>query len=183
MRIIAGCYKNRRIFSHKGRWLRPTSDQTRETIFSLLGDRIEDNKILDLFAGTGALGVEAMSRGATEVTFVDKSAQSISIIKKNLEQLKIEAILFKSDALAFIRRAGKENRRYNLIFCDPPYDYALTKEIVKEIEQNRLLIEKGVFVLETSSRSTTILGKGLQIFKQKRMGDTTITIYEQGNEQ
>jgi 16S rRNA (guanine966-N2)-methyltransferase len=177
MRIIAGTFGNRRLFSINGAWLRPTSDRNRETLFSLLGKSVEGRRVLDLFAGTGALGIEALSRGAEEATFVDRSPLAADLIRKNLDQLQIKATVFKSDVLTFLRRAGRMGTQYDLIFCDPPYEAAETQKIVNQIEQHNLLADGGLFVLETSARNPVPAAASLALIRQKKMGDTCITIY------
>jgi len=177
MRIIAGSFRNRRLFSANGNWLRPTSDRNRETLFSLLGRSVEGRRVLDLFAGTGALGIEALSRGAAEATFVDRSPLAVNLIKKNLDQLQIAAPVFKSDALAFLRRAGRMAVQYDLIFCDPPYAAAETREILNQIGHKEVLAAGGLFILENSARSHVPDADGLALLREKKMGDTSIRIY------
>lgn len=179
MRVIAGRFKNRRISSIKAKWLRPTSDRVREIIFSLIEHRIEGTVFLDLYAGTGALGIEAFSRGAQKGTFVDRSASAIALIKSNLQQLEIEAECYKLSAVSFLRKAVSNNKQYDLIFCDPPYQAEEIVHILGLISaHNSVLKRGGLFILETSAKQIFKDIENLNILKQRVVGDTCITIYE-----
>jgi 16S rRNA (guanine966-N2)-methyltransferase len=122
MRVIAGSAKGVRL-GPVPPGARPVSDRAREGLFSSLGDAVRGARVLDLFAGTGALGIEALSRGATHATFVDRSARACDAIRRNLEltHLGRQAIVHKHDALAMLQR-GRTGPRFDLVFCDPPYD-------------------------------------------------------------
>jgi 16S rRNA (guanine966-N2)-methyltransferase len=152
LRIIAGKYKSRRLSLPKsskngGLSLRPTSDRARETLFDILNNIIdfEDTACLDLFAGTGALGFEALSRGASEVWFVDKSKASAASINKTADELgcagQITAV--ENDAVSYVKSNGMQ---FDLVFADPPYDYKKYSELVDEV----IKIRPQLFVLETS---------------------------------
>src|ERR1700675_1507097 len=127
MRIIAGTFRSRQLKSLKGMALRPTSDKLRETLFNVLGELIASSRFVDLFAGTGAVGIEALSRGAQEAIFVEKHPPAVALIKKNLESLKIHkgASMLKSDALQALNQIAQEpiaaSTRIDLLFLDPPY--------------------------------------------------------------
>lgn len=179
MRVISGRFKNRPILSTRADWLRPTSDRTRETIFALLGSRVAGMTILDLFAGTGAIGLEALSRGAREGTFVDHSLVAIGLVRRNLQSLGMEARCFRMSASAFIKIAARANEQYDIIFCDPPYGSEQIATIVEEIVKLHILRRGGLLVLETGSRDAVIRCENLAVLKQKIMGDTAITIYQQ----
>ena len=121
MRVIAGTYGGRRLQAPPGEATRPTSDRVREALFSILGDRLQDARVLDLFAGSGALGLEALSRGAATVTFVDSAPAAIRALRANLEALGAEAEVVRADALRWLRSAPAAARQYDLVFLDPPY--------------------------------------------------------------
>jgi 16S rRNA (guanine966-N2)-methyltransferase len=178
MRVIAGALKNRTIFSVKGGWLRPTTDRTREFVFSWLGNLVVDSRVLDLFAGTGGLGIEAVSRGARSVTFVDSSPAAFSLLNRNTAALGIDAAIHSQDALAFLRVAARSNWRYDLIFCDPPYQYPDIGTILHQIHAGRLLDARGLFVYETGSRQQVLCPNPWQVRKVKVMGDTQILFME-----
>src|SRR5690349_7670282 len=119
MRVIAGSHKGRELAAPKGRATRPASDRVREALFSILGD-IAGLSVLDLFAGSGALGIEALSRGAGRATLVDSAAPAVAAIKRNLETLSIEAEVVRQPAARFLQAALRDDRQYDLVFLDPP---------------------------------------------------------------
>src|SRR5439155_1331834 len=155
MRIIAGIAKGMTLAVPKGADTRPTSDRVREAIFSSLGERVVDADVLDLYAGTGALGLEAASRGARSVMFIEKARQSLEAIEKNLASFaKNRGVacafeVVRGDVLAELSRL---DRQFSLIFADPPYALDPTP-LLGATRQRRLLVEGGVFVLEMSKRS------------------------------
>ncbi len=179
MRIIAGLYKGRRLASAKGDWLRPTSDRTREFIFSWLGNLVEGARVLDLFAGTGSMGIEALSRGAESAIFVDASLPAVQLIKKNLESIGRTALTFKQDVPTFLKGQVQPSE---IIFADPPYRYADFIEVMKILSQRNWLIKSGVLIYEAGSRMPAPQIPALQIIKQKNMGDTCVTVYGYADE-
>ena len=134
MRVIAGTYRSRILKSLKGLTLRPTSDRLRETLFNILADVVDGSRFIDLFAGTGAVGIEALSRGAIEVVFIENHAPAAALIRRNLELLGIRsgATVLAADALRGLEKLAANRRPdapgYDLVFVDPPYaqadDYA-----------------------------------------------------------
>src|SRR5207248_5823177 len=121
MRIIAGSHKGARIFAPKGRETRPTGDRVREAAFNLLGPgAAEEATVLDLFAGSGAMGLEALSRGAAHATFVENDRDACRVIDANLDKLRLRATVLCQDA---VRALAQERRRFDLVLCDPPYDF------------------------------------------------------------
>src|ERR1700756_415011 len=122
MRVIAGIYGGRSLVAPRGRSTRPTSDRVREALFSILGaDSLEGARVLDLFAGSGALAIEALSRGAAEATLVDSSAVAVDAIRRNLSALGLDAQVRRQRASVFLERARAAERQYDLVFLDPPY--------------------------------------------------------------
>src|SRR3954464_14635813 len=124
MRVIAGSYGGRTLKAPAGDATRPTSDRVREALFSILGERTHGARVLDLFAGSGALGIEALSRGARSVTFVDDAPTAIKAIAGNLQALSADAEVRRSEALRFLRAASGRGAQYDLVFLDPPYRQA-----------------------------------------------------------
>src|SRR5689334_11571765 len=124
MRVIAGIYKGRRLKTLEGSALRPTSDRMRETLFNILAPRIEGARLLDLCAGSGAIGIEALSRGAAHVTFVEASRKAASVISENLRHCGIRENyrFIARDALAALKYAARDNQQFDIIYFDPPYD-------------------------------------------------------------
>ena len=174
MRVIAGRFGGRRLAAPPGRAVRPTSDRVREALFSVLGP-LEDLRVLDLFAGAGALGIEALSRGAAEATFVDSSAASVRAIEGNLEALGVVAEVRRQDARAFLRNARGAARTYDLVFLDPPYRLAggLGRELSGALAA--VLAPAGRAVSESDRRAPLELE--LPLTDERRYGDTLIRIH------
>ena len=174
MRVIAGVYGGRELFAPRGRATRPTSDRVREALFSILAD-VTGDRVLDLFAGSGALAIEALSRGAASATLVDSSAAAAAAIRRNLDALGIEAELVRQPALRFLGGARADARQYDLIFLDPPYREAgllstgLTAGLVP------VLAPAGRVVTESDRRQPLELG--LALLDERRYGDTLIRIH------
>jgi 16S rRNA (guanine966-N2)-methyltransferase len=120
MRVVAGEFRGRRLAAPPGRGTRPTADRVREALFSMLGD-VSGLKVLDLFAGSGALGIEALSRGAASATFVESDSRAAAVVSRNLADLGAEGAVRRQDALAFLASA---EGRFDLVLADPPYDAA-----------------------------------------------------------
>jgi 16S rRNA (guanine966-N2)-methyltransferase len=123
MRIVAGSFGGRRLHPPKNRAIRPTSDRVREAIFSIIAEQIPDANVLDLFAGTGALGLEALSRGASRAVFVDQSAEANRLIRANVELCGVQdrATVMQKSIVQALRRLGKDGCTFDLVFMDPPY--------------------------------------------------------------
>lgn len=151
MRIIGGTLRSRIIEAPLGRTTRPTSDKTREAIFNIVQGMLGNASVLDLFAGSGALGIEALSRGAATVTFVDKDAHAIQCIKKNCKNLHLEnqVTILKID----YRKLDQLSSTFDLILLDPPYQMKVFDEILMIIEKNHLLNENGVIIYETNKEN------------------------------
>ena len=174
MRIIAGTHGGRELFAPKGRATRPTSDRVREALFSILGD-VSDLRVLDLFAGSGALAIEALSRGAGQATLVDSAARAVAAIRRNLEALGIEAEVIRQPALRFLEAASRDPRQYDLVFLDPPYRHASTlgRELTSAL---RPILAAGARVVAESDRRSP-LGLELALADERRYGDTLIQIH------
>jgi 16S rRNA (guanine966-N2)-methyltransferase len=175
MRVIAGRYRGRRLQAPPGDATRPTSDRVREALFSVLADRVGGARVLDLFAGSGALGIEALSRGAAEVTFVDTAPAAIRAVKANLEALDAAAEVRRTDARRFLGAASAAARQYDLVFLDPPYRLAgrLGSELTAALPA---VLAPGAAVVAESDRRVP-LELGLPILDERRYGDTLIRIH------
>ena len=171
MRIIAGSHRGHRIAAPTGRDTRPTSDRVRENAFNLIGP-VDDADVLDLFAGSGALGLEALSRGAASATFVESDREACRTINANLDKLKLRGTVLCQDAM---RALARERRRYDLILCDPPYDYDHRK-LAPHLPS--LLTEDGVLVYETSGRADPPELPGLEVRTTRKYGSARLTLYE-----
>jgi 16S rRNA (guanine966-N2)-methyltransferase len=179
MRVIAGRLGGRRLKAPKGTATRPTSDRVREALFSMLGD-VEGASVLDLFAGTGALGIEALSRGARRAAFVERDASVVRILSANLDDLEIPreaAEVRRMDALAALRSAQLSKETYDLVFIDPPYREAPTWGPELSAMLPSLLAPDARVVVESDRRAPLELE--LPIEREKRYGDTSITIHRQ----
>ena len=151
MRIIAGTSGGIRLFVPKSE-LRPTMDRVKAAIFSSLGERVIGARVLDLFAGTGALGIEALSRGAASATFVERDPRALAAIERNLAQAKLTGRIRKEDVFAFLSRPGPAET-YDLIFADPPYERSqpgpsFTSLLLHNHHLPLRLTTEGLFVLE-----------------------------------
>ena len=176
MRIVAGRWGGRRLTTPKGLATRPTSDRVREALFSILGGAVEGARVLDLFAGSGALGLEALSRGAAEATFVDSEPPSVAAVKTNLESLGGEGEVRRSDALRFLRAAPGQTRQYDLVLLDPPY--RLAERLGRELSEALpgVLAPAALVVCESDRRAPLPLD--LPLRDERRYGDTLIRIHD-----
>jgi 16S rRNA (guanine966-N2)-methyltransferase len=175
MRVIAGRYRGRRLQAPPGDATRPTSDRVREALFSVLAGRVEGARVLDLFAGSGALGIEALSRGAAEATFVDTAPAAIRAVRANLEALDAAAEVRRADARRFLGSASAAARQYDLVFLDPPYRLAgrLGSELTAALPA---VLAPGAAVVAESDRRAP-LELALPILDERRYGDTLIRIH------
>lgn len=177
MRIVAGRWGGRRLVAPRGRATRPTADRVREALFSALGP-LGGARVLDLFAGSGALGLEALSRGAAEATFVDSDAAAARAVRANLAALEAaedEAEVRRADARAFLRNARARGRQYDLVFLDPPYRRAgaLAEALAGDLAA--VLAPRARVVAESDRRSPLALP--LELEAERRYGDTVIRIH------
>lgn len=171
MRIIAGTHRGRRIAAPKGRDTRPTSDRVRENAFNLIGP-VDDADVLDLFAGSGALGLEALSRGAARATFVEHDRDACRVIGANLDTLGLEATVLQLDA---VRALQQERRTYDLVLCDPPYDYDATR-LAQHLA--KVVADDGLLVWESSSRAPAPEVPGLRQRTTRTYGSARLTLLE-----
>jgi len=176
VRVIAGTYKGRRLQAPPGLDTRPTSDRVREALFSILGARrVEGARVLDLFAGSGALGIEALSRGAREATFVDSAASAIRAIGANLEAVGAEAVVVRADARRFLGGASRSARQYDLVFLDPPY--RLATPMGRELSEALAAVVAPEAAVVTESDRRAPIGLDLPLQVERRYGDTLIRIH------
>lgn len=171
MRIIAGTHRGRRIDAPKGETTRPTSDRVRENAFNLIGP-VDGARVLDLFAGSGALGLEALSRGAGSVTFVEADKAACRAIEANLDRLQLRAAVLCADAL---RTAANERGTYDLVLLDPPYDFANGAKLAPHLA--RLLTPDGLVVWETAARVEPAI-EGLETRTSRKYGAARLTLFE-----
>ena len=194
MRIIAGKYRGRNLKSPPSLEVRPTSDRLRETLFNVIAPRIEDTRFLDLCAGSGAVGIEALSRGARHVTFVDRSRKMCNLIKSNLDLCGIDKIwrdVVFSEALPYLRRAiwqlglPADNRftrpdAWDIVFFDPPYadDYTRILDTICN-DAAKLLAEDGLLIVEHDHKNELPEAVGeLTRYRLLKQGDSALSFYE-----
>ncbi|HID95691.1 MAG TPA: 16S rRNA (guanine(966)-N(2))-methyltransferase RsmD [Candidatus Latescibacteria bacterium] len=148
IRIVSGTAKGRFLRTPKGRRTRPVIERVREAIFDILSEKVEGARVLDLFAGSGSLGIEALSRGAKEAVFVDSSLIAVATIRSNLKTLGFmdRSEILPGDSRKVIERLGRDNRKFDLIFSDPPYKKRMTKEILETLVAWDVLAGDGVVV-------------------------------------
>jgi 16S rRNA (guanine966-N2)-methyltransferase len=177
--VIAGAYGGRRLEAPRGQATRPTADRVREALFSILGD-VQQLEILDLFAGSGALGIEALSRGAARAVFVERAPRALDALRANLDALGIDrdrAEVRALDARAAARTARTRGETYDLVFLDPPYRQAAGFGRALSESLAALLASGGRIVGESDRRAPMNLA--LPVVDERRYGDTLIRIHEQ----
>lgn len=181
MRVIAGKARGHRLKPPEGTDIRPTSDRVKESVFNIIQNHVVDGVVVDLFSGTGNLGIEALSRGATKAYFVDQSKKSIEIIKYNLEKTRLyqDAVVLNLEAVPGIVRLAGQQVKADLILMDPPYDKGLIEPTLESIFSNRLLRDQGMIVIE-HDRNEKIQEEihGLVCVRKKDYGNTSISFYQ-----
>lgn len=180
MRVIAGTYGGRRLRAPRGRATRPTAERVREALFAALGE-LQGEVVLDLFAGTGALAIEALSRGAARAVLIERDGRALAALRANLAELGLgpeQAEVRRGEALRALRTARERAETYDLLFVDPPYSHAgvLGRELAVALPP--LLAPRARVVVE-GDRRVAPLDLGLEIDLQRRYGDTMITIHRQ----
>jgi 16S rRNA (guanine(966)-N(2))-methyltransferase RsmD len=178
MRIITGRSKGRRLVRPKGQGIRPTSDRVKESLFNILRMEMEGKVILDLFAGTGNLGIEALSRGAEKTIFVEKKEQAIRLIQKNLAQFGLEErseVLPKDTnrAIGILKQRGES---FDLILMDPPYERGWIQRTLRKLNSHPIYHEDSVLVIEHTRREPLPQPlEGWSLIRQRQIGDTLIS--------
>ncbi len=176
MRIITGTAKGTKLLTPKGLNVRPTADRVKESVFNIIGGFVIDISVLDLFAGTGNLGLEAISRGAKSVVFVDNDETSVKIIKRNIELTKFseQATVKKMDAIKIIEKFYNQGQTFDLIFCDPPYNCGLYPAVLQKLSIYNLLTPNGCLVIEHSKHEEVDCPENMDVFRVQRYGETIV---------
>jgi len=178
MRIISGTSKGRKLVTLKSQSLRPTSDRVKESIFNILREEIEGGMVLDLFAGTGNLGIEALSRGAKKVIFVEKGRHALGLIQRNLAQFGLEeqSEILPTDANRAIGILKQRGKTFDLIFMDPPYEKGLIEETLTKLSSHQIYHRDSILVIEHHRRELLppIINRW-NLIRQRQMGDTVIS--------
>jgi 16S rRNA (guanine966-N2)-methyltransferase len=171
VRVVAGEFKGRRLQAPRGTRTRPTADRVREAIFSMLGD-VSSARVLDLYAGSGALGIEALSRGAESVLFVERDPRALGALRRNLDAVGASAEVRRQDVLRFL---GRPEGTYDLVFCDPPYDVAPRAALALADALPELAEDNARIVTESDKRNPLVLPLPLTV--ERAYGDTRIAIH------
>ncbi len=172
MRIIAGKHRGRVLKEFDGKDIRPTSDRAREALFNIFSEKIPDCTFLDLFAGTGAVGIEAISRGAKKVVMVDIRRESVELIKKNLALVKESAVVYNKDGIEYLKSTTE---KFDFIFIDPPYKSDLGYIALELIGKEKLLQKNGVAVFESDRECENL--PYLQKTSVRRYGKNIFNIF------
>ncbi len=173
MRVVAGRFRGLNLAEFKGRNIRPTADRVKESLFDILGARVTGSRVLDLFCGSGSLGIEAISRGADKVWFNDLSKDSLALLKKNLAKINAtDCTVTNLDYSLCLARAGA----FDIIFIDPPYAKEYGAEALKIISANEYLTADGIAVYERD-RSFSGNIEGLELFDERKYGKTYLSFF------
>jgi 16S rRNA (guanine966-N2)-methyltransferase len=176
MRIIAGERKGHTIYAPKGLGTRPTSDRVRENVFNIVAPWVEDARVLDLYAGSGAMGLEALSRGAAAVVFVESEPEAVRAIERNLDKLRLTgATVVRVGVGTGLAQEASAGRKYDLVLADPPY--AMTDYDTLARYFPRVLADDGLLVLESAARTEPELA-GLAVRTSRKYGSTRVTVFE-----
>ena len=175
MRVITGKYRNKILCVPKGKSTRPTTDKIRESMFDVISSRyfIEDAKILDLFSGTGSLGIEALSRGGASAVFVEKNPESVVITRKNVSCVSEPTEVYNTDWKVAVRKL--EGRKFDLIFIDPPYGLHIEQDVVSEILKKNILSSDGCIVVEHSADNKLCFDENVFSVYIKDYSGTSVT--------
>lgn len=177
MRIISGCRRGHKLFEFEGMDVRPTTDRVKESIFNMIQPYIPGARVLDMFAGSGALSFEMLSRGAEHAVLLDKDKRSVELIEKNIKSLKFEELCTVREISCF-DYLGSCREQFDVIFLDPPYNKGFIEPSLTAIVENDVLDDSGIIVLESDDTDYRNEIEGLRLIKQKRYGRTYITLYE-----
>ena len=184
MRVIAGEFKGRKLVTFKGHQLRPLTDRIKASIFDQLGSVLYNSTVLDLFSGSGSFGIEALSRGANSVVFVEKYKPATFLIKKNLDSLSCNSDKYSiicKDAVEYLDTISRR-KKFDIIFSDPPYKYKFFKNFFSTAASNKFLTEKGIFIIR-HPETVTINEQGfLKMYRDKKFGDSFVKFFIKSGE-
>lgn len=177
LRVIAGTAKGKRLKSRKAKDLRPATGFVREALFNILGPSVVECVFLDLFAGTGSIGIEALSRGAAKVVFVEVDAQNASLIKENLKitGFKEKGVVYRGDVFKILPLLKKHGWQFDLVFVDPPFRQRLAEPVLEAIFQLELLAPGGIAITRTASREKSDFK--FQPFREERYGSSVLRFF------
>ncbi len=184
MRVISGQCKGKRLFSVRGLNLRPTSDRVREAIFDILQDQIEGRQVLDLFAGTGALGIEALSRGAGRAVFVEESPRSLAALRKNIEECRLRdrARVLARDVKTGIKILENQGESFQIIFLDPPYGKGFVPQTLEALAVSSILSPHTLIVAEHAATDPAFSIPRLEGVDVRKYGGTLVSFFRRQEE-
>lgn len=180
MRVIAGEARGRRLKSPKGMQVRPTIDRVKEALFNIIGTGIYEARFLDLYGGTGSIGIEALSRGARQSVFVEREPRNVKLIRENLTLCKCieHSQIYQCSVQEALNRLGASSEQFDYIWLDPPYGKQLIEPTIEGIVMHRLLVPGGIVIAEHGRREEIYrIIKGLECFRQNNYGDTTLSFF------
>ncbi len=182
MHIISGKYKNRKIIAPKTDETRPTTSKLREALFNICQSYIENAYFLDVFAGSGAMGLEALSRGAQKASFIDENRDCVRCIRENLQALELEKIghILHGDAFTLMKRLDSQGEKFHIIYLDPPYGKNLPEELIQMLDESTLLLPGGMLFIEESKASLIDKGRWhtLRLKSERKMGRSQLLQFE-----
>lgn len=179
VRVISGSARGLKLNTPGDDRVRPTTDRVKESMFNIVQDWVYDSQVLDLFAGSGALGIEALSRGASQAVFCDNSLDSIKIIKSNIEKARVvdRSQIVSGDFKRCLRDMEAKNQSFDMIFVDPPYYEGLFEEVLDTIRSYKILKKDGIVIVEHDAKRPIGQVEGLEVYKEKKYGITMLTFY------
>jgi 16S rRNA (guanine966-N2)-methyltransferase len=181
MRVSGGAIRGFRLRSLRGAVLRPTAEKVKEAIFNVLGPKVIGANVADIFAGTGNIGIEALSRGAAHVLFVERHLPSVRLLKNNLTTcgLTHKALVYTMDASGFLRRAARQSMMFDILYADPPYHTPVAERFLRQLGKSDIMSESGIVVIEHFQKKSLPDKTGcLSVLKRYRYGDTLLSFYE-----
>lgn len=180
MKVISGTLKGRNIIGYNIDGTRPTMDRVKESLFAMIQSYIKDSVFLDLFAGSGQIGIEAISNGASTCYFIDNSKEVIKILNQNISNLNIKknSKVILSDWKKSLNEFADQGIKFDIIFVDPPYDYNVYEKILEKVSTLNLLNENGLIILEHSNLKFKDTYNNLTLYKEKKYGNKSINIYK-----
>ncbi len=175
MRIISGKYRGKVLKTFSGQDIRPTSDRAKEALFNILNQKVVNGEVLDLFCGTGSIGVECISRGAKKVVFVDNSPESIAITKANVSSIRESGEIVLASADRFL---SNYKAPFDIIFLDPPYKYDNAKLLFEKIYENKLLKDDGIIIYEHKSDRVSEEYDNFNLYSTRKYGIAVFDFYK-----
>lgn len=184
MKVISGTLKGRTIKGYNIIGTRPTMERVKESLFAILQNYLKESIILDLFSGSGQLGIEAISNGSKECYFIDNNKEVIKILTQNITNLGInqKSKIILSDWKKILNELSTKGIKFDIIFVDPPYDYNVYEKVLEKVSTQNLLNDKGLIILEHHNLKFKNNYQNLYLYKERNYGNKTITIYQKNNQ-